>query len=78
MTNYNPYYIINLTKGKEIKNMMTHEEMLTRVIRVKGFEHRDTIWFAGWLERNADKPYQIKLDAMEAALDDTEWDEEED
>lgn len=58
--------------------MMTHEEMLTRVIRVKGFEHRDTIQFAGWLERNADKPYQIKLDTMEAALDDTEWDEEED
>lgn len=58
--------------------MMTHEEMLTRVIRVKGFEHRDTIWFAGWLERNVDKPYQIKLDAMEAALDDTEWNEEED
>lgn len=57
---------------------MTHEDMLTRVIRVKGFEHRDTIWFAGWLERNADKPYQIKLDAMEAALDDTEWNEEED
>lgn len=58
--------------------MMTHEEMLTRVIRVKGFEHRDTIWFAGWLERNINKPYQIKLDAMEAALDDTEWNEEED
>lgn len=58
--------------------MMTHEEMLTRVIRVKGFEHRDTIWFAGWLERNINKPYQIKLDAMEAALDDTEWDWEED
>lgn len=58
--------------------MMTHEEMLTRVIRVKGFEHKDTVWFAGWLERNADKPYQIKLDAMEAALDDTEWDWEED
>lgn len=58
--------------------MMTHEEMLTRVIRVKGFEHRDTIWFAGWLERKADKPYQIKLDAMEAVLDDTEWNEEED
>lgn len=58
--------------------MMTHEEMLTRVIRVKGFEHKDTIWFAGWLERNVDKPYQIKLDAMEAALDNTEWDEEED
>ena len=58
--------------------MMTHEEMLTRVIRVKGFEHRDTIQFAGWLERNADKPYHIKLDAMEAALDDTEWNEEED
>ena len=58
--------------------MMTHEEMLTRVIRVKGFEHRDTIWFAEWLERNADKPYQIKLDAMEAALDNTEQDEEED
>lgn len=58
--------------------MMTHEEMLTRVIRVKGFEHRDTIWFAGWLERNTNKPYQIKLDAMEAALDDTEWNWEED
>lgn len=58
--------------------MMTHEEMLTRVIRVKGFEHRDTIQFAGWLERNADKPYQIKLDTMEAALDDTEWDWGED
>lgn len=58
--------------------MMTHEEMLTKVIEVKGFEHRDTIWFAGWLERNADKPYKIKVDAMEAALDDTEWDWEED
>lgn len=58
--------------------MMTDEMMLTEVIKVKGFEHRDTIQFAGWLERNADKPYQIKLDAMEAALDDTEWDWEED
>lgn len=58
--------------------MMTDEQMLTKVIEVKGFEHKDTIWFAGWLERNADKPYQIKLDAMEAALDDIEWNEEED
>lgn len=58
--------------------MMAHEEMLTRVIRVKGFEHKDTIWFAGWLERNADKPYEVKLDAMNAALDDTEWDWGED
>ena len=58
--------------------MMTDEMMLTEVIKVKGFEHRDTIWFAGWLERNPNKPYQIKLDAMEAALDNTEWDEEED
>ena len=58
--------------------MMTIEEMLTKVIEVKGFEHRDTIWFAGWLEKNADKPYQIKVDAMEAALNDTEWDWEED
>jgi len=58
--------------------MMTHEEMLTRVIRVKGFEHRDTIWFAGWLEENADKPYNIKLQYMDAALDDTEWDWGED
>ena len=58
--------------------MMTNEEMLTRVIKVKGFEDRDTIWFAGWLERNADKPYGIKVDAMEAALDDTEWDWGED
>lgn len=58
--------------------MMTNEEMLTKVIEVKGFEHRDTIWFAGWLERNADKPYQIKVDAMNAALDDSfDWDEEE-
>lgn len=58
--------------------MMTHEEMLTRVIRVKGFEHRDTIWFAGWLEKNPDKPYEIKMACMDAALDDTEWDWEED
>lgn len=57
--------------------MMTNEEMLTKVIRVKGFEHRDTIWFAGWLEENADKPYAIKMDAMNAALDDTEWDWDE-
>lgn len=57
---------------------MTDEQMLTKVIEVKGFEHKDTIWFAGWLERNADKPYQIKVDAMEAALDDIEWDWEED
>jgi hypothetical protein len=69
---------LNHRKGKEIKDMMTIEEMLTKVIEVKGFEHRDTIWFAGWLERNADKPYQIKVDAMKAALDDTEWDWEED
>ena len=58
--------------------MMTDEQMLTKVIEVKGFEHKDTIWFAGWLERNAGKPYQIKVDAMNAALDDIEWDEEED
>ena len=52
--------------------------MLTEVIKVKGFEHRDTIWFAGWFERNADKPYQIKVEAMNAALDDSfDWDEEE-
>lgn len=58
--------------------MMTNEQMLTKVIEVKGFEHRDTIWFARWLEENTDKPYQIKVDAMDAALDDTEWDWEED
>ena len=58
--------------------MMTNEEMLTEVIKVKGFEHKDTIWFAGWLEENTNKPYQIKVDAMNVALDDAEWDEEED
>ena len=58
--------------------MMTDEQMLTKVIEVKGFEHKDTIWFAGWLERNADKPYEVKVEAMNAALDDTEWDWEED
>ena len=58
--------------------MLTNEEMLTKVIRVKGFEHRDTISFAGWIEENADKPYAIKVDAMNAALDDTEWDYDED
>lgn len=58
--------------------MMTDEQMLTEVIKVKGFEHRDTIWFAGWLERNADKPYAVKVMAMTAALDPTEWDWEED
>jgi len=57
--------------------MMTNEEMLTKVIRVKGFEHKDTIWFAGWLEENGDKPYAIKMDAMNAALDNTEWDWDE-
>ena len=58
--------------------MMTEEQMLTKVIEVKGFEHRDTIWFAGWLERNADKPYTVKVMAMTAALDPTEWDWGED
>lgn len=57
---------------------MTDEMMLTEVIKVKGFEHRDTIWFAGWLERNADKPYAVKVMAMTAALDPIEWDWEED
>lgn len=58
--------------------MLTNEEMLTKVIRAKGFEHRDTIWFAGWIEEHADAPYNIKMDAMDAALDDAEWDWEED
>ena len=58
--------------------MMTDEQMLTEVIKVKGFEHRDTIWFAGWLERNPNKPYAVKVMAMTAALDSTEWDWEED
>ena len=58
--------------------MMTDEQMLTKIIEVKGFEHRDTIWFAGWLERNADKPYTVKVMAMTAALDPTEWDWGED
>ena len=58
--------------------MMTDEQMLTKVIEVKGFEHKDTIWFAGWLEENADKPYTVKVMAMTAALDPTEWDWEED
>lgn len=58
--------------------MMTDEQMLTKVIEVKGFEHRSTIWFAGWLERNADKPYTVKVMAMTAALDPTEWDWGED
>ena len=58
--------------------MMTDEMMLTEVIKVKGFEHRDTIWFAGWIERNADKPYAVKVMAMTAALDPTKWNEEED
>ena len=59
--------------------MMTNEEMLTKVIRVKGFEHKDTIWFAGWLEEHEHVPYSIKVDAMEAAMDDSfDEDEEED
>ena len=58
--------------------MMTDEQMLTKVIEVKGFEHRDTIWFAGWIERNVDKPYAVKVMAMTAALDPTKWDWEED
>lgn len=58
--------------------MLTNEQMLTEVIRAKGFENLDTIWFAGWIERNADKPYEVKVEAMNAALDDTEWDWEED
>ena len=57
--------------------MMTHEEMLTEVIKVKGFEHRDTIWFAGWLERNADQRYAVEVMAMTAALDATDGDREE-
>lgn len=57
--------------------MMTNEEMLTKVIRVKGFEHRDTIWFAGWLEEHFNVPYAWKLEMLDCALDDTEWDWDE-
>jgi len=41
------------TKGE--KEMMTEEkkeELLTRMIRIYGFEHHDTIQFAKFLERN--------------------------
>lgn len=30
--------------------MMTRDEMLTRVIRIWGFEHANTIWFAQMME----------------------------
>lgn len=57
--------------------MMTNDEMLTKVIRVKGFEHRDTIWFAGWLEKHPNASYAWKLEMLDCALDDTEWDWDE-
>ena len=38
---------LNHRKGKEIKTM-TREEMLTRMIRLYGFEHEAVIQF-GWL-----------------------------
>lgn len=58
--------------------MMTNEEMLIKVIRVKGFEHRDTIWFAKWLWDCPNAPYALKLEMLDCALDDTEWDWDED
>lgn len=58
--------------------MMTNDEMLTKVIRVKGFEHKDTICFARWLEECPNAPYALKLEMLNSALNDTEedWDEE--
>ena len=54
--------------------MLTNEEMLDMVIRVRGFENRDTIWFAEWIEEHADAPYEQKMEMLDCALDDPGWD----
>lgn len=57
---------------------MTREEMLTEVIRTRGFEDRWTIWFAKLMENEivSDSALQIAMKAVIAMpFDDEDEDE---
>lgn len=65
-----------IIKGKEIKTM-TREEMLTEVIRTRGFEDKWTIWFAELME-NETISDNVLQNAMVAAITMPFDDEDED
>ena len=65
-----------IIKRKEIKTM-TREEMLTEVIRTRGFEDKWTIWFAELME-NETISDNVLQNAMVAAITMPFDDEDED
>ena len=68
--------IIKSSKERRIK-AMTREEMLTEVVRTKGFEDKWTIWFAELVENETVSDSTLQ-DAMVAAITMPFDDEDED
>lgn len=52
---------------------MDREEMLTKVIQKRGFEHEDTIWFAKHMETDTDEELRAAFEVAMNDKEDFEW-----